>query len=232
MEANDGTARDALTRRQLLGIGGIGIAALAVGCRPGGPGTTTTTRSTTPTPTTPGTCVLQPEVTEGPYYLDRDLVRSDISGGRPGLPVQLDLLVADEACRPRPGAAVDIWYCDAGGVYSGVGGNTGSFLRGTQIADADGRVTFQGIYPGWYAGRCVHFHVKVHTGGREIHTGQLFIDQALNDEIARMAPYAGNRAGRVRNGSDFIFRQTQGRSMLPLTAQGSGYRGAMTLAVQ
>jgi protocatechuate 3,4-dioxygenase beta subunit len=231
MPGNDSrSAIDALNRRQLLGLGGLGAAALLAGCRPPRPGTTTTT--STPGPTTPGTCVLQREVTQGPYYLDRDLVRGDISGGRPGVPVQLDLLVADAACRPRPGAAVDVWYCDAGGTYSGVLGNTGTFLRGTQLADAEGRVSFQGIYPGWYTGRCVHFHVKVHVGGRDIHTGQLFIDQSLNDRIAAMTPYSSNRAGRVRNESDGIFRQTAGLSMLPLTAEGSGYRGAMTLAVQ
>jgi protocatechuate 3,4-dioxygenase beta subunit len=227
MTGNDHRALDALNRRQLLGLGGLSIAALAAGCRPTTPGPTTTTR-----PGQPGTCVLQPEVTEGPYYLDRDLVRRDISGGRPGVPVTLDLLVADAACQPRPGAAVDLWYCDAGGVYSGVLGNTGTFLRGTQIADAEGKVTFQGIYPGWYTGRAIHFHLKVHTGGREIHTGQLFLDEALNNRIAMTAPYSSNRAGRVRNASDGIFRQTTGRSMLPLAQEGSGYRGAMTLAVQ
>lgn len=125
--------------------------------------------------------MLTPELTEGPYYLPLELVRQDIREDRPGLPLRLRVAVVDLAngCVPLPNAAVDIWYCDAQGYYSGVEGNpggnasgeagaggaAGTFLRGVQPTDADGAAEFLTIYPGWYAGRTVHIHMQVHVGG-------------------------------------------------------------------
>jgi hypothetical protein len=230
MEPFDPSAPADPGRRRLLGALGAGAAALAVaGCTrpPGGGGTTTTT-----TPGGGGACVLTPEQTEGPYYLDNDLVRSNIVDGHPGTPLRLELLVEDPSCAPRPGAAVDIWHCDAAGVYSGFGAGASNrnFLRGTQVAGADGKVVFETIYPGWYVGRATHIHVKVHVGGREIHTGQLYFDEALNDAVYRSAPYA--KAGtRVRNSGDGIYRVGGAQSMLALTPAGAGYTGSKTLVV-
>ena len=96
-------------------------------------------------------CVLAPEQTEGPYFLDDQRIRRNITEGKPGVPLTLRLTVVDAStCRPLRGAAVDVWHCDAAGVYSGVQGNAGSFLRGIQRTDAKGVALFRTIYPGWY----------------------------------------------------------------------------------
>ena len=98
-------------------------------------------------------CVLAPELTEGPYYVDDAAMRRNIKGGKGGVPLTLRLRVLDVAtCRPIRGAAVDIWHCDALGVYSGVAGNSGSFLRGVQRTDANGWATFDTVYPGLVPG--------------------------------------------------------------------------------
>jgi protocatechuate 3,4-dioxygenase beta subunit len=230
MTETGGRAFDALNRRQLLGLGGLGAAALVVaGCRPGRPGTTTTTR-----PGGGGACVLTPEQTEGPYYLDNDLVRSNIVEGHPGAPLRLGLLVEDARCAPLAGAAVDIWHADAAGAYSGFGTAAASrtFLRGTQLSDNTGRVVFQTIYPGWYVGRAVHIHVKVHTGGREVHTGQLYFDEALNDTVMRTAPYNRRTGTRTRNATDFIYRSGGAASMVAVTGDPAAYTGTKTLVVR
>ena len=130
-----------------------------------------------------------PELTEGPYYLDLDLVRRDITEGRPGVPFDLAVKVVDAtSCEPLEGAAVDVWHCDAEGAYSGVQGDSGTFLRGVQMTGADGVADFTTIFPGWYTGRAVHVHLKVALAGDDVHTGQLFFD----DDDAR---------GRLRVGS-------------------------------
>ena len=109
-------------------------------------------------------CVLSPEQTQGPYYLPGDKLRRNVTEGKPGVPLTLKLSVLDvSTCKPIKGAAVDIWHCDAGGVYSGVGRPSKTFLRGIQKTDAKGVATFKTVYPGWYQGRTVHIHVRVHS---------------------------------------------------------------------
>ena len=113
------------------------------------------------------TCVLTPELTEGPFYVAGEKIRRDVSEGKPGTPLLLNLRVlAASTCRVVRNASVEIWHCDAGGVYSGaVAGNSGTnFLRGMQKTNRLGIATFKTIYPGWYQGRAVHIHVKVHIG--------------------------------------------------------------------
>src|SRR5207253_7817930 len=120
-------------------------------------------------------CVLAPEQTEGPYYLPHERVRRNITEGRPGTRLTLRLTVLDAStCKPIKGAAVDVWHCDALGNYSGVGGNGGTFMRGIQRTNVLGIATFRTVYPGWYQGRTVHIHVKVHVRGNVVHTGPLY----------------------------------------------------------
>lgn len=129
-------------------------------------------------------CLVQPETTEGPFYLDPGLVREDITEGRPGLPLILRLQVVSADCAPIAGARVDIWHCDADGVYSGVQGDSGTFLRGTQDTGADGVAQFRTVFPGWYPGRVVHVHYKVILpGGQEVLTSQVFFDDAFAAEV-------------------------------------------------
>src|SRR5687768_1180315 len=110
------------------------------------------------------TCPLTPRQTEGPIYFDPRLVRRDIREGRPGAPLRLRLqVVGAEDCAPHPRARVDIWHCDSAGAYTGYDSESSAgetWLRGTQLADAEGVVEFQTLYPGWYPGRAVHVHVK------------------------------------------------------------------------
>ncbi len=129
-------------------------------------------------------CLVQPETTEGPFYVEPALMRADITEGRPGLPMQLRLQVVTADCAPIPGARVDVWHCDADGVYSGVQGDSGSFLRGSQETGADGVAAFRTVFPGWYPGRVVHVHYKVFLpGGQEVLTSQVFFDDAFAAEV-------------------------------------------------
>jgi protocatechuate 3,4-dioxygenase beta subunit len=165
---------DRITRRgSLLRLGGFFAAALsAAGWRAGAGGAG-------PAAVASGavSCVLAPEQTEGPYYIDGEKLRRNITEGKSGVSLTLRALVVDAStCRPIRGAALDIWHCDAAGAYSGFGAGATSrtFLRGIQKTDAKGFATFKTIYPGWYPGRTVHIHVKVHLGGNVVHTGQLY----------------------------------------------------------
>jgi protocatechuate 3,4-dioxygenase beta subunit len=211
-------------------------------------------------------CVLTPEQTAGPFYVDDALIREDITDGQPGLPLELAITVVDtEACQPLPEVAVDIWHCDAQGYYSGVqgaspGGNadpagaeaaaSGMFFRGTQLTGADGVARFTTIYPGWYQGRTVHIHLKViaggaegesYDGGTDIHTGQIYFDDAISDEVFATQPAYAGRANeqRTRNDQDGILaghEQEPGFfiELAPVDAGdlAQGYTGTITVGVR
>jgi protocatechuate 3,4-dioxygenase beta subunit len=189
-------------RRALTWLGGLGLAALVPGCSGDSSSGDTTATTAADGATTTGSatgadCVLMPELTEGPFYIDLDRVRRDITEGKPGLPLDLRINVVDvDGCESVRDAAVDIWHCDAEGAYSGVSGGgqestTGqTYLRGIQMTDTDGSATFRTLYPGWYMGRAVHIHVKVHLGTDETHTGQLFFEDDVTDAIYATEPYS------------------------------------------
>jgi protocatechuate 3,4-dioxygenase beta subunit len=258
-----------LSRRRALGLfAGAGITAVAAACSGGdssSPATarrrpSTTAGSTEATGAGSGAaevgCVLTPEATEGPYYLDLDEVRSDITEGRVGAPLDLRITVVDAStCAPLPEAAVDVWHCDADGIYSGfVDASTGAngppprggggsrvvqagdgttFLRGTQVTDADGVAGFATIYPGWYRGRAVHIHTKVHVGGSVVHTGQLFFADDLSDAVFASAPYAGKGDRDVRNADDSIYADAgRASAELVVSESGDGYVGEITVGVR
>jgi protocatechuate 3,4-dioxygenase beta subunit len=218
-----------ITRRgSLLALGGLAAAALgwkadvALSAGDGPAGVATGAIS----------CVLTPELTEGPYYVSGEKIRRDITEGRPGVPLALALTVVDAStCKPIKGASVDIWHCDALGVYSGVQGNTGTFMRGVQPTDAHGLTRFLTVYPGWYTGRAVHIHVKVHVGGNVVHTGQFFFNDALTDAVYKRAPYNTRGARDVRDSSDSIYRNGGNRSLLAVRKSGTGYVGTITMGV-
>ncbi len=179
-------------------------------------------------------CVLTPEQTEGPYYIAGEKVRRNITEGRPGVPLLLRLRVVDAStCRPIEGAAVDIWHADALGVYSGFGAGAKSrtFMRGIQRTDASGLARFRSVYPGWYQGRTVHIHVKVHVAGNVVHTGQLYFPDSLTDRVFRRKPYSRRGKRTTRNANDFVFAQGGRRSMLRLRKAGSAYVGAIAMGV-
>jgi protocatechuate 3,4-dioxygenase beta subunit len=230
----DLTELQRLTRRRLLlWAGGLGLAALVPACADD----STSAGGTAETTTAGGTaadCVLMPELTEGPFYLDLDLIRGDITEDRPGTPLDLRVNVVDvdDSCAPIADAAVDVWHADAGGEYSGVQGSSGAFLRGIQMTDGDGRADFRTIYPGWYTGRAVHIHVKVHLGSSQVHTGQLFFDDDLTDTVYETEPYAQRPNRDTLNSSDSIFSEGGGTTIVSVNSSGDGYTGSVTLGVQ
>jgi protocatechuate 3,4-dioxygenase beta subunit len=179
-------------------------------------------------------CVLTPELTEGPYYVPSEKVRRNITEGRPGTPLDLRLTVVDAStCKPIKSAVVDIWHADAGGVYSGaVANNPGTnFMRGVQKTDSAGLARFQSVYPGWYQGRAVHIHVKVHLGGSVLHTGQFFFNDALTDIVYKQSPYSARGSRDTRNAADSIYRNGGSRSLLKVTNVAHGYRAGITMGV-
>ena len=179
-------------------------------------------------------CILAPEQTEGPYYIDGEKLRQNITEGRPGTPLKLRLKVVNATtCKPIKGALVDIWHADAGGVYSGFGSGAANrtFMRGIQRTNAQGLATFVTVYPGWYPGRTVHIHVKVHLGGNVVHTGQLYFPDRITDAAYRRGPYSSRPGRTTRNASDAIFRNGGSRSLLSLQKTATGYTGSITMGV-
>jgi protocatechuate 3,4-dioxygenase beta subunit len=221
-----------LSRRSILRLAGVAAASLGTGAwetreaEGGGPAAVEAGSVS---------CVLTPEMTQGPYYIAGEKVRRNITDGHPGSPLMLRLTVVDPAnCKPIKGAAVDIWHADAAGNYSGFGAGRGSrtFMRGIQRTDANGVATFRTVYPGWYQGRTVHIHVKVHVRGRVVHTGQLFFSDALTDRVYRNAPYNKRPNRTTRNVNDSIFINGGRRSLLAVSRRAAGgYLGMITMGV-
>ena len=180
------------------------------------------------------TCVLTPEQTEGPYYISGEKLRRNITEGKAGTPLTLRLKVVNAStCKPIKGAMVDIWHADAVGVYSGFGAGASSrtLMRGVQRTNAQGLAIFETVYPGWYQGRTVHIHVKVHLGGNVVHTGQLYFADAVTDAVYRRAPYTSRPDRTTRNSGDSIYRNGGSRSLLSLRKVASGYVGSITMGV-
>ncbi|GAB1312866.1 GPI anchored dioxygenase [Madurella fahalii] len=166
------------------------------------------------------TCILTPDNIIGPYYVLGEQIRSNIVESHPGVPVHLEMQFVDvQTCEPTPRLFIDLWQCNATGVYSGVsaagqGGLRSTFLRGVQETDSDGVVEFDTIFPGHYQGRATHQHITVHVGAEKLpnntysggtvsHISQLFFDQALIDAVENTAPYNTNRVRRTSNAADF-----------------------------
>ena len=259
MENDDKSVGRILSRRDALKVLGIGSAAFLAACdAPETTGTLVPTTGSTQIPSTQisstaGTvldCVVRPEMTIGPYFVDEQLNRSDIRSDssdnsvKEGVPLTLNINVAsvsDNSCTPVEGAQVDIWHCDAQGQYSGVSDQgsdtTGqNFLRGYQLTDANGAVQFQTIFPGWYSGRAVHIHFTIRTLGADgadyQFTSQFFFDDTLTDQVHALDPYTGKGQRDTRNSNDNIF--SGGGEQLLLNLQGdptNGYTGSMSIGL-
>lgn len=195
-------------------------------------------------------CVVRPEQTEGPYFVDEKLNRSDIrsdpSDGsmRQGVPLRLVFQVArinGSSCAPLSGATVDLWQCDALGVYSDVRDPNADtrgkkFLRGYQVTNTSGTAEFVTIYPGWYPGRAVHIHFKIRSDSSSRRglgfTSQLYFDESITDEIYKQPPY--NLKGRrsTTNENDFGFRRGGKQLMPALTKDGEGYTAKFDIGLQ
>jgi protocatechuate 3,4-dioxygenase beta subunit len=245
-----------LSRREVLRLFGGGTAALAIAaCVPAsvGPVATATPGATVPVATAATSaeaiaCVVRPAMTEGPYFVDEMLNRSDIrvdsidNSVADGVPLLLTFRVQQidsNSCVPLSGVQVDVWHCDAEGVYSGTQDpgfdTTGhDFLRGFQLTDENGLATFTTIYPGWYSGRTVHIHYKIRTDpaasqGYEF-TSQLFFDDSLSDQVFADPPYAARGERNTRNANDGIFRRGD-QTVLALTVTDAGYSTVFDIAL-
>lgn len=243
---------DAISRRRALGVLAAGVAAVAAACSKGSSSSSSAASTSTSAPAagrslptttavvgSDGTavapaCTLSPEMTDGPYYLGGEAVRSDITEGKPGTPLHLVLTVVDAGtCEPIASAPVDVWHADAVGEYSGFGNSQANrtFLRGTQVTDGQGKVEFHTLWPGWYMGRATHIHLKVHEGNAVVHTGQLFFDESLNDTVYSAAPYNTHGGTRTTNAQDGIFQNGGAKSMPKVAPEGTGYVATITLGV-
>ncbi len=246
-------------RGALAALGSVGIGALLAACGRSDSdpttsaevpttsgGTATVSPQTTPSPATSdlfagaASCTATRELTEGPYYFDADSIRSDIREDRPGTPLRLAVRVqSTDKCAAVPNAVVDIWHCDAAGVYSGFEsasrGNGGrgrtdeeKYLRGAQVTNAEGIVQFMTVYPGWYGGRTVHIHVKIHVNSEEVLTTQFFFDEKVTAAVYAKQPYAAKGEQDRKNSDDGIFEDNL---ILTLSKDGDGYLGVMTVGV-
>jgi protocatechuate 3,4-dioxygenase beta subunit len=248
MDNDDAQVGRILTRREvlaLLGVAGAGAMASRVGAQPGaGPASLPASRVWVPA------CVVTPAQTEGPYFVDEKLNRADIrpdpTNGKvsAGAPLDLEIRVyrvANGACTPYQNAMVDIWQCDAMGLYSDVRDTNGffntagqKFLRGYQLTDASGIAKFTTIYPGWYQGRTVHIHFKVRssTGARVAEfTSQLYFDDAVTDKVLAQAPYNTKSGSRTRNERDGLFGRGGRQLMLTVGERGAGYHAAFDIGL-
>jgi protocatechuate 3,4-dioxygenase beta subunit len=183
-------------RRALLGLSAMAMTAMS---------------STYAWTQAPGRCVLTPEAGEGPFYLDPKLIRSDITSGQPGAPLQLSLQVVRTGdCATLANARVDVWHADALGLYSGYEKQSGvggistkgaigqQYLRGTQVTDKGGNVQFRTVFPSWYGGRTPHVHFKVFLGGNEVVASQIFFPDEISREVfAQFEPYRKHASKRT-----------------------------------
>lgn len=278
MDNDDRQIGRLLSRREALALIGAASAAMLAACGSAQPGTTqatsaagsaaaslnpeaataVATAATNPGPNvtaeavaSPGdlpTCVVSPQQTEGPYFADVQLNRSDIrvepSTGaiKEGLPLALTMRVSQVSsgsCTPLPGATVEVWHCDAQGVYSAFaaeGSANEKFLRGYQVTDASGVAQFTTIYPGWYRGRAIHIHFKVLTsdasGASYEFTSQMYFDDAISDRVFTQAAYGGRDGQRdTTNATDGIYGNGGEQLMVALTETSGGYSGTLHIGV-
>lgn len=253
MDNDDKPIGYVLSRREVLTLFGAAGVTWLVGCAPTTGGTVSPTATTATTgatavanDTTTTGCVVRPEMTEGPYFVDGQLDRSDLRSdpttgtSRSGVPLTLALnilQIANNACTPLSGAIVDIWHCDAEGIYSDVEAQNTSgqkFLRGFQTSDANGKVAFTTIFPGWYTGRTVHIHVKIRTDASDSayeFTSQFYVDDSISDTIFALQGYRENGTRDTTNATDMHYANGGDQMLLPLTTIEEGYAATFDIAL-
>jgi protocatechuate 3,4-dioxygenase beta subunit len=198
-------------------------------------------------------CAVTPEGEIGPYFTDdsasgydRSNILANLDGTQTqtGVPLGLTVLVRDseKSCAAVANAQVDIWHCNASGVYSNESSEntTGEqWLRGYQITNAAGSVTFATIIPGWYQGRTTHIHLRVRSAYSEAsstsdgtNTTQVFFDQTLVDTLSTsLAPYNSEGVNPTTNASDRVYAgETRGVGLLALSGSAAaGYTATYTV---
>lgn len=198
----------------------------------------------------PFNCVLAPTQTGGPFYLDPEHHRKNITEDQPGLPLTLRIKVLGvDNCEPVPNAVVNIWHCDARGAYSEFGRVAGnpadasdaSWLRGYQITDANGYCEFETVFPGWYPGRATHIHFDVHLGfeaGGEVDTNhnatsiffsQMYLPNSVKTKVyAEHEAYAAKGDNPTGTNTDVLFQNAGAPEALLLAFDESDYPNTLT----
>ncbi|KAK4506066.1 hypothetical protein PRZ48_004031 [Zasmidium cellare] len=170
--------------------------------------------------------IFAPSITDGPYYVWGEMIRSNVVEDEysDGVPLHLEVQYYDiETCEPIPDVYVDIWNANATGVYSGIStsgnyaadGYNSTYLRGIQSTDAMGVATFDTIFPGHYDGRATHTHLLAHMNvttlpnntllietGTVTHIGQLFWNEVLRTAVENTSPYDENTQAVTSNAED------------------------------
>ena len=292
-------SRHRVSRRRALAAGGwVSLGGLLAACGQATPAPQAAASVATPAPVVDtitalldgaSTCTATKANIEGPYWFDVESVRSDIREDRPGTPLTVALRVHDTstcaaggAAVPVPNAVVELWHCDAGGIYSGfevgsrnakpfklppggipasgapVGGppegakgafdgngapsngaystgdsqstttDDGTYLRGAQVTDASGVAQFTTIFPGWYVGRTVHIHVKVHRDKATVLTTQLYFDEDVIEAAHSVAPYAEHTGRDTTDDTDAFFDKA---AIFTMGATPSGQVAAINIGI-
>jgi protocatechuate 3,4-dioxygenase beta subunit len=191
----------------------------------------------------------------GPYHVPGSPLRRDIREGRDGAPLLLRIRAVEVGTLAAvPDATVEVWHCDADGVYSGYQRygadrfpalvslslrrfrptDTARFLRGQQITDPDGYVEFQTIVPGWYTPRTVHIHVRVSVGGTAVLGTELYFPDDFTTHIQSLAPYAGRGRSPFVNAHDIEIRMAKGSpgSWPAVRPTADGHQADVTLQIR
>jgi protocatechuate 3,4-dioxygenase beta subunit len=243
MDSDDLPVGRVLTRREaLVVLGATGSILLLGGSR--------SRNLSSPRGRAANPCVVRPASTAGPYYVDEKLARSDIRSDPTDGTVKSGALlaltfnvssIAKGSCVPLKDAIVDVWHCDADGVYSdAVDSNFNTkgkkFLRGYQVSDKNGVAKFTTIYPGWYPTRTPHIHYKIRSPASAPSPyefiGQLYFDEGLSDRVYAKAPYAPKGKRTVSNITDRIYNRDGGRqTMMKVMPGRDGYTASFDVAL-
>jgi protocatechuate 3,4-dioxygenase beta subunit len=232
----------ALSRRQMLGAAGVAGAGLLIA------GRTPVGSVFGGDPAYAASCVaLTPTKEIGPYFVEEKLNRSNVTTDPDtgvavvGVPLSLTLTLLDEdaGCAPLEGAQFDIWHAAPTGLYSdesGEGTLGKKWLRGYQVSDASGKVSFTTVYPGWYSGRAVHIHARIRqfdsTGNATYDfLTQLFFDDSLSDTVYTRAPYSSRGARDTRDAADRVYGSNGASVLLDVVEAGSGYAATFTFGL-
>jgi protocatechuate 3,4-dioxygenase beta subunit len=198
----------------------------------------------TPSPTYTATpadidCILSPQETLGPFFIDVGLARTDIREDSSGVQLRVALQLVDvDGCTPIRDAVVNIWQADARGAYSGFPNQPGgidttgeTFLRGFQVTDANGRVEFTTVYPGWYTGRTPHIHVRIHLDSTTVLVTQVYFPEEVTDAVYAQAPYSARPNRDTTNSEDGIARNDLDELSLTVVADNGGYAATIVFGI-
>jgi protocatechuate 3,4-dioxygenase beta subunit len=166
-------------------------------------------------------------------------VRQDITEGKSGLPLTLALTIVNvnKSCAAVTNASVEVWQCDAAGNYSeysqpGYDGTGQTFLRGVQLTDSSGRVTFRTIYPGWYMGRATHIHIEVFVNGAAVKTTQMAFPEDVSSGVYRTGVYASHGQNTTSNSGDNVFSDGTQSELATLSGDTiSGYTATLSIGI-